>query len=172
MHNPDIGADQGPHAAPPDPGIDPVGFGAVMAVDVGLEGLDNEIGIVLPLPVPEFPVVVGAVFLDPFLPAMVDTDHDQLTYSPGRQLHKVPVDRPAAKRCILIKEVLGILQVQDRVILPGVVIIMGKQGPDPPVFPQLWNLKPSVDQLNNRVMRHRLRDMRRSGHLILVGRIF
>jgi len=55
---------------------------------------------------------------------------------------------------------LGILEIQDRVIFIGIVIIVWKKGPDPAVFAQLWDFEPGVNQLNNGVMRHCLGDVR------------
>lgn len=111
MDDADIRADQTTHAAPSYPGINPVCLGPVMGVDIGFQGFDDKIGVILPLAVPEFPVEIGAILLDPLLSAMVDPDDDQLSGAGGRHLHQVPVDRPAPKWGSVVKQVLGILEV-------------------------------------------------------------
>lgn len=164
MYDPDIGADQSAHAAAPDAGIDPVGFGPVMGIHIGFQGLDDKIGIVLPLPFAKFPMVVGAVFLDPFFAAMVDPDHDQLASPGGGHIHQVAVDRPAAEWGPIIEQVLGVLEVQNRIFFVRIVVIVRQKGPNAPVFTQLGDLKPMVDEFDDRVMRQCLGQLRKRPH--------
>ena len=155
----DISADQASHTAATYACIDPVRFGPVMGIHIWFKRFDDKIGVILPLPVSEFTMVVWAVFLDPFAAAVVDADHDQVPYACGGHFHQMAVNGPASKGSSIVKEVLGILEVKDRVIFIGIVIIMWKQGPDPSLFPKLGNLKIPVDQLDERVMRLSLSDL-------------
>src|SRR5689334_105022 len=111
MNDTYICTDQPTHAATSDSGINPVGFRPVMRVHIGLKRFDDEIGIILPLAFSEFAVMVGTIFLDTLLSAMVNGNDDQFSGSRSRKVHEVLVDRPAAKRGSIIKQVLGVLEV-------------------------------------------------------------
>src|SRR5688500_17649263 len=104
-------------------------------------------------------MMIGAVFLDPLAASVVNTDHDQFPYSGLGKIPQMPVDGPAPERGFFIKEILGILEIKDRIGPCGIIIIMGKQSPDPPLFPKLRYLKILVDKLDDRIMRLSLSEL-------------
>ncbi len=157
MDNPCISANESAHRRPPDPGIRPAWPGAECLVDIGFQGFNQELGIQLSLSLAKFPVIVWAVFRNTLSAAMVDRNDDQLSVTLCRQRGKPAIDSPIAKRSILIEEVLRVLEVEHRIFLFGTVIVIWKQGPNPPFFAELRDLKGVADQLNMwHILIHRL----------------
>src|SRR5690606_3591829 len=104
-----ISADQSAHAAAPDTGMAAVGERTIMRIDKGLERADQKLCITLALTFTKFAVEIGAILLYALAATVVNSNHNEVANSRLGHLGQVPVDRPVAKGCAIIKEILRIL---------------------------------------------------------------
>src|SRR5690606_482384 len=98
--------------------------GAIVRIDEGFKCADQKLRIAFALAFTELAVEIRAVFLDTLTTAVVNGDDNEVAKACFCQLGQMPVDRPVAKGCAVIKKILRILQIKNRESFVGIEIVI------------------------------------------------